>query len=98
LPSAWALIRGIWRVEVVVLLVTVQLSVVFINADYFHDVVGGLMRVSIGVVLAALFCIPAFDQLQPKPRWWLRIRAGGWLILVPAFALLGIVEFMQKFL
>jgi hypothetical protein len=92
----WALARQVWRVEVVVLLVTIQLSVFFINADYFHDVVGGLMRVSIGVVLAALFCIPAFDQLRNGPRWWLRVSASGWLVLVPAFVILGVAEFLKS--
>lgn len=90
----WALYRRVWQVEVVVMLVTIQLSVVFINADYFNDVVGGLMRVSIGVVLTALFCIPAFDRLGDRRRWWLRISAAGWLCLVPAFAAIGVAAFL----
>jgi hypothetical protein len=80
----WALARGFRNIEIVVLPVTVMLSVVFIDAQYFHDVFGGLMRVSIGVVLTALYSVPVFDRLRAGRRWWLWIAAVGWLALLPA--------------
>lgn len=83
---AWALVRGFRQIEVFVLLMTVLASVVFVNAEYYHDVFGGLLRVSVGVLLMALYCIPVFDRLRAGRRWWLWIAAVGWLALLPAVA------------
>jgi hypothetical protein len=90
---AWTVMRGSIPWEVPILFVTTLFSAVFVNPDYFNDVVGGLMRVCIGVVLMAMFCIPAFDRtLRGGRRWWLWICGTIWLFLAPTYMGLAIAD------
>jgi hypothetical protein len=87
----WALKRGLWRLEVFALLITIQLSVTFAASDFWIHAIGGLMRLSIAVVLLALFCVPIFDRLIEGKRWWLWASSACWLLLVPPmFAVFGV--------
>lgn len=77
--ALWALWRRIWRVEIWVLLAHVQLFVVMLNAftyGYLFDV----QRITIGVVLAAIYCLPLFDHLLSQNRLWFCACAALWLV------------------
>lgn len=74
----WAIVRGERRVEVWVLLANVQVFVVMLNPLNFSAYEGS-GRVAAGVVLAALFCLPAFDRLTGENRWWLWASCLCWL-------------------
>jgi hypothetical protein len=94
----WAVWRRLWRLEVFALLITIQLSITVANGAYWKDVPGGLMRLSIAVLLLALYCVPIFDRLNGGRRWWLWSSAGGWLILLVAFGIYGPILFVQQHL
>jgi hypothetical protein len=87
----WALKRGLWRFEIFALLITIQLSITLAASDYWRDALGGLMRLSIAVVLLALCCVPIFDRVSSRKRWWLRLCAVCWLALfVPMVIVYGV--------
>jgi hypothetical protein len=80
----WALVRHMWRVEIVLLVVTIGLSVVTLNPGYFADAFG-VPRVAISIVLAALLCFPAFDQLTRGNRSWFLVCSASWVFLTVSF-------------
>jgi hypothetical protein len=92
----WALWRRCWRLEVFALLITIQLSITFAAGPYWKDVPGGLMRLSIAVLLLALYCVPTFDRLNGGKRWWLWSSSTGWLVLLAAFAIYAPIAFLQS--
>jgi hypothetical protein len=80
------------------LLITIQLSITFAAGPYWKDVPGGLMRLSIAVLLLALYCVPIFDRLNGGKRWWLWSSSAGWLVLLVAFAIYAPIAFVQSHL
>jgi hypothetical protein len=82
--AVWALIRRIWRVEIFLLLATIDLSVVTLNPGYFVDPYG-VPRVGISVVLAALLCFPAFDVLTKRNRSWFLLCSSCWVFMTVSF-------------
>lgn len=86
----WALRRHLFSVEVWALLANVLVFVVALPKLDYVDF-SGTGRITTGVVLAALFCVPAFDRLGRRNRWWIAVCAALWLYvtaisLLPAFA------------
>jgi hypothetical protein len=89
----WALKQRLWRLEVFALLITIQLSVTLAAAPFWLSALGGLMRLSIAVVLLALYCMPIFDQLSAGKRWWLRASTAGWLApILPMAAVFAVTR------
>jgi hypothetical protein len=82
--AAWALIRRMWRIEIILLLVTIDLCVVTLNPGYFADAYG-VPRVGASIVLAALLCFPAFDQLTHRNRSWFLLCSTFWMFLTVTF-------------
>jgi hypothetical protein len=81
----WALWKRIWAVEVWVLLANVLLFVILLNPSSYSEYFAS-GRVTTGVVLAALFCLPHFDRLTNRNRLWLWVCSACWLSLWPAVA------------
>jgi hypothetical protein len=75
-----ALARGMWRREVVVLLAHVLLFVVFVQAASYANF-SGSGRISTGVVLAAVLCLPVIGYLGQRAWFW--ISSTLWLNLMP---------------
>ncbi|OLD64983.1 MAG: hypothetical protein AUI47_03375 [Acidobacteria bacterium 13_1_40CM_2_68_5] len=75
-----ALIRGVRRVEVWVLLANVVLFVVLLQAGSYADY-SAAGRVTTGVVLSAVLCLPWIAP--PARRSWFWVCALLWLALVP---------------
>lgn len=67
---------------VIALLLNILLNVVFLNAESYHDYFGA-GRASLGVILAAIYCIPVVDRYVSGRRWWLTVSAVFWLVLTP---------------
>jgi len=80
--ALWALWKRAWDVEVWSLLANVLLFVVFLNASSYATTDSSL-RVTSGVVLAALLCLPVVDRITGRQRWWFWISAALWLALFP---------------
>lgn len=79
----WALRRRRFHPELWILLLNVLLFVVFLNTkSYVEYYASG--RVTTGVVLAALYCLPLFSSLGRRIRWWFWVCAFLWLSLLPA--------------
>jgi hypothetical protein len=78
----WALARRQWQVEVVTLLANVLLFVVLLPAASYTDHFAAA-RITIGVILAALYCVPAFDELTRGQRLWLLAATSLWMVFVP---------------
>jgi hypothetical protein len=76
--AVWALWQRIWRVEVVLLLVMIELTVVTLNPGYFVDM-RGVPRVGTSIVVTALLCLPWFDRVTRGNRTWLRICGMCWV-------------------
>jgi len=78
-----ALRRGERHVEVWSLLANVLLFAVFLNhKSYIEYFASG--RIAAGVVLAALLCLPRFDRVTNRNRWWLWGSALLWFSIGPA--------------
>ncbi len=80
--ALWALWKRAWDVEVWSLLVNVLLFVVFLNVSSYGNTDSSL-RVTSGVVLAALLCLPVVDRVTGRNRWWFWASAALWLALLP---------------
>jgi hypothetical protein len=87
----WALRRHIFSVEAWALLANVLVFVVVLPKLDYVDF-SGTGRITTGVVLAALFCVPAFDRLGRRNRWWLAVCAALWLSVTAASLLLAVVS------
>ncbi len=74
-----ALIKGRWSVEVGVLMANVLFFVVMLN-PITYSAYEGSGRVTAGVVLGALYCLPVFDEVYAGNRWWLWAAASCWLV------------------
>jgi hypothetical protein len=77
----WAIERRLGQAAIWTLLVNVLLFVVLLNALSY--VIDGTVRITLGVTLAALLCVPAFDRLARHHRGWLALCGGLWLALLP---------------
>jgi hypothetical protein len=82
--ALWAFRRRIWRAEIGALIANVVLFVALLNhLSYGNMYAAG--RIAAGVVLAALFCLPAFDVVTRGNRVWIWACGGLWLFLFPSF-------------
>ena len=73
------------RVELWLLLANVQLFVVMLNHLSYVGF-GGSGRVTTGVVLSALYCLPLFDHRHFMGIWWLWACCFCWMFLWPSIA------------
>jgi len=73
--AAWAIIRGIRRVETFVLLANVIVLVVLLERPAYNDI-SSSGRITVGVVLAAVLCLPV---LAVRLRAWIWAAAVLWL-------------------
>jgi len=82
--ALWAVWKRAWDIEVWSLLANVLLFVVFLNASS-DATTDSSLRVTSGVVLAALLCLPVVDRItgRRRRRWWFWISAALWLALFP---------------
>lgn len=85
-----ALARGIIRRDVVVLLAHVLLFVVFTQAASYANY-SGSGRISTGVVLAALLCLPVIGYLGQRAWFW--ISSTLWLNLLPFWLAVPVLHF-----
>jgi hypothetical protein len=88
LMIAWALAAGCMATEIWLLLANILILVVLLpSASYAEWKATG--RITVGVVLAALYCVPALDRLA-RMRWWLWATGALWLALTPSLLLSAI--------
>lgn len=81
----WALSRHMWRVEIWALLANIVLFVVLLpKASYIN--LDASARITTGIVLAALLCIPSMDRLAKGKRTWIVLCGGLWLSFLPVQA------------
>lgn len=73
-----ALRRQPFSVEIWALLANILLFIVMLPPLDYIDY-QGTSRITTGVVLAALFCVPAFDALTGRRRWWLSFCGALWV-------------------
>lgn len=85
--ALWALRRGHATVEVWTLLANATLYVAMLWPASYLDAAAPA-RVSLGVVLGALYCLPIFDDLTRGKRRWLAVCAGLWTATTFALLLL----------
>ncbi len=83
----WALWKRAWNVEVWALLLNIQLFVVMLTGPEYLEIFGS-ERLAMGVVLAACCCIPTFDRLTGKQRWWFWGSSILWQALIPLLVIL----------
>jgi hypothetical protein len=86
--ALWAIYKREWDVKIWVLLVVVTFSVVTLDPQFYRDLFS-MLRVSAGVVLAAIYCIPLFDRLSARSRRWFWLCVAGWIPIPLAFSLFG---------
>src|SRR5262249_6248179 len=77
-----ALWQGAWGVQVWALLLHTLLFVVLLSYPTYYDIFS-TERVPIGVMLAALYCVPVMNQVTKKNHTWLLACVGLWLALLP---------------
>jgi hypothetical protein len=88
----FAILRGVRRPEIWALLANVVLFVVFLSRNSYIDF-GASARVTIGVVLAAVFCVPAFDRVLGNRREWFLACTVLWLWVSPSWLLAPAVAY-----
>ncbi|HEV2457096.1 MAG TPA: hypothetical protein VGS80_01935 [Ktedonobacterales bacterium] len=79
--AIWALRRRLADAAIWALLANVLLFVVMLNPRSY--VLDGTVRITLGVTLAALLCVPAFDRLTRRNRGWLALCGALWLATLP---------------
>ena len=84
----WALWKRSWTPELWALLLNIQLFVVMLTAPEYLEIFGS-ERLAMGVVLAACCCLPSFDRLTGKKRWWFWTSSILWQALIPVLFILA---------
>jgi hypothetical protein len=84
-----ALVKWVRRVEVWLLLANVVLFVVFLQAPAYADY-SASGRVTTGVVLSALLCVP---WIAPDRRGWFWASTALWLLLTPFWLVFPTVHY-----
>jgi hypothetical protein len=79
--AIWALRRRLADAAIWALLANVLLFVVMLNPRSY--VLDGTVRITLGVTLAALVGVPAFDRLTRRNRGWLALCGALWLATLP---------------
>jgi hypothetical protein len=86
--ALWLVRRRMASIEVWLLLANVQLFVVMLNRLSYENMFGSA-RIALGVVLAAVLCLPAIDRCLGQIRAWLWLSAAFWFAAWPALLPLG---------
>jgi hypothetical protein len=82
----WAFARGFSSTEAWLLLANILILIVLLPpASYAEWKATG--RITVGVVLAALYCLPLLDRVTHHRRWWLWVVGTLWLALTPSLLL-----------
>ena len=89
--ALYALYRRIVRPELLLLLLNVLIFVVFLQSDAYVEIQASA-RVTVGVVLAALLCLPALNAVAPR-RAWFWVCSSLWLLLVPFWLLIPVARY-----
>jgi hypothetical protein len=84
-----ALRAGFRRVEFVYLLANVLLFVVLLGRLAYRDGYTSVGRVTTGVVLAAVLCLPWLRSLGARANWALVASFGLWSAMLPVIAVYG---------
>jgi hypothetical protein len=84
----WALWQRAWGVEIWALLLNILLFVVLLAPPPYIEIFGA-ERITTGVVLAACCCLPCFDRLTGKKRWWFWSSSILWQALIPVLVILA---------
>jgi hypothetical protein len=84
-----ALRRGIWKVEFAFLLTNVLLFVVLLNRLPYGDGYTSVGRVTTGIVLAAVLCIPWLEGVSVRARRLLVVSFALWLSMLPVIFVYG---------
>lgn len=92
--GAWALWRRLWRTEVVALFANVIPFVVLLSSNSYADIYAS-SRITAGVVMAAILCLPTF-RLLSSDRSWFWSSSALWLSLVPFWLLAPIAAYAVK--
>jgi hypothetical protein len=89
-PSLICALLGIWAVrnrsatpEIWLLLANVVLFVLMLNTLTYGNIVS-TARVTTGVLLAAVLCVPAYDRVTEGNRTWLWASTALWFIAFPS--------------
>ncbi len=81
-----AVVRRQWRPAIFLLLGNVLLFVVFLQLEAYEEIQASA-RVSTGVVLSAVLCLPLLGATAGRRRWFL-VSGALWLAQVPFWLLL----------
>jgi hypothetical protein len=79
--AIWAIRRRLADAATWALLANVLLFVVLLNPRSY--VLDGTVRITLGVTLAALLCVPVLDLLTRRNRGWLALCGALWLATLP---------------
>jgi hypothetical protein len=80
--GVWAVLKRKASPEVWLLLANIQLFVVMLNPLSYMTIIASA-RITTGVLLAALLCIPTFDRLTGGNRIWLWLAVALWFLPYP---------------
>jgi hypothetical protein len=83
--------RRVTTLSAWVLLANVFLFVVLLHRSSYVEI-SSSARVTSGVVLAALFCLPAFSQVVSRTWFW--VCGALWLSLVPLWLLMPELNYL----
>ncbi len=83
----WACWRRSGTVETWALLLNMLLFVALLAPPPYVEIFGS-ERVTLGVVLSACCCLPGFDRLTGKRRWWFWSSSILWQALIPTLVIL----------
>lgn len=82
--GVWALWKRMWSVEVCALLANILFFVILLAPSSYADLYA-VARISTGVVLAAVYCLPAFGRMSRPLRVVFAVASGLWLFLFPVW-------------
>jgi hypothetical protein len=77
--ALWAILRRAATIEVWALFLNAAFFIVLLRPLWYDDASPVSTRIAIGIVLAALLAVPAFDALMKRDRRWLAACAPLWV-------------------
>jgi hypothetical protein len=86
----WALWKRSRGVEIWALLANALLFVVLLAPESYADMYASA-RISTGVVLAAIYCLPAFEKVGKRLLPAFAVTCGAWLLMLPIWVIGSLV-------